>query len=307
LAENDGKNEGLLAPELMARVSQIQVRTRRLVDDVLSGAYRSTFRGAGIEFEEVRPYLPGDDVRSIDWNRTAQSGEPFIKTYIEERELTLMFLVDSSCSMDFGSRELTKREIAAQFCALLALVAQRQQDRVGLCLFGEQPGLHLPPRKGGSSVSRVVREVIAAPAGAAGADIEAVLELQARTLQRRSLLFIISDFNGDPSAFSDALLRLGRRHELIAVRVVDPFEEQLPVAGRIRLADLETGAQVEVDTRSARVREAWAEEARRRRRALGDVLLRTHVDLIELRTDQSIAEPVARFFNQRRKRQGAPA
>ncbi len=304
---NDGSQEELLAPELMARVSQIQVRTRRLVDDALSGAYRSTFRGAGIEFEEVRPYLPGDDVRSIDWNRTAHSGDPFIKTYIEERELTLMFLVDSSRSMDFGSRELTKREIAAQFCALLAFVAQRQQDRVGLCLFGEEPGLHLTPRKGAGSVARVVREVIAAPAGSAGADIEAVLELQARTLQRRSLLFVISDFLGDPATFSDALLRVGRRHEVIAVRVVDPFEEQLPAAGRIRLADLESGAEVEVDTRSVRVREAWADEARRRRRALADVLLRSRVDLIELKTHESIAEPVARFFNRRRKRQGVPA
>jgi uncharacterized protein (DUF58 family) len=152
--DRDETREDLLAPELMARVSQIQVRTRRLVDDVLSGAYRSTFRGAGIEFEEVRPDRPGDDVRSIDWNRTAQSGEPYIKTYVEERELTLMFLVDSSRSMDFGSRELTKREVAAQFCALLSFVAQRQQDRVGLCLFGEEPGLHLPPRKGAGAVSR---------------------------------------------------------------------------------------------------------------------------------------------------------
>lgn len=307
MAESGSTNEELLAPELMARVSQIQVRTRRLVDDVLSGAYRSTFRGAGIEFEEVRPYQPGDDVRSIDWNRTARSGDTFIKTYIEERELTLMFLVDSSCSMDFGSRELTKREIAAQFCALLALVAQRQQDRVGLCLFGEEPGLLLPPRKGAGAVSRVVREVLAAPAGSIGADIEAALELQVRTLTRRSLLFVISDFLGESSSFADALVRAGRRHEVIAVRVVDPFEEELPVAGRIRLQDLETGVDVEVDTRSARVREAWAEEAQRRRKALADTLVRSRVDLIELRTHESIAEPVARFFNQRRSRQGAPA
>jgi uncharacterized protein (DUF58 family) len=291
----------------MARVRQIQVRTRRLVDDVLSGAYRSTFRGSGIEFEEVRPYLPGDDVRSIDWNRTAHIGEPYVKTYVEERELTLMFLVDSSRSMDFGSRDLTKREMAAQFSALQSFVAQRQQDRVGLCLFGEEPGLHLPPRKGAGSVSRVVREVVAAPASAGGADLSEVLELQGRTLQRKSLLFLVSDFLGDPTEFSDALTRVGRRHEVIAVRVVDPFEEALPAAGRIRLADLETGADVEVDTRSARVRAAWAKAAVERRRSLFEVLTRAHVDLIELRTDESIGEPVARFFNQRRSRQAAPA
>jgi len=305
--DDPGNDSDLLAPELMARVRQIQVRTRRLVDDVLSGAYRSTFRGSGIEFEEVRPYLPGDDVRSIDWNRTAQHGEPFVKTYVEERELTLMFLVDSSRSMDFGSRDLTKREMAAQFCALLAFVAQRQQDRVGLCLFGEEPGLHLPPRKGAGSVARVVREVIAAPATAGGANLSEVLELQARTLQRKSLLFLVSDFLSDPAECSDTLLRVGRRHEVIAVRVVDPFEEQLPAAGRIRLADLETGADVEVDTRSAKVRSAWAAAAAARRKALLEVLTRSRVDLIELRTDQSIGEPVARFFNQRRSRQAAPA
>jgi uncharacterized protein (DUF58 family) len=307
VVENGDTGEDLLAPELMARVRQIQVRTRRLVDDVLSGAYRSTFRGSGIEFEEVRPYLPGDDVRSIDWNRTAHIGEPFVKTYVEERELTLMFLVDSSRSMDFGSRDLTKREMAAQFCALLSFVAQRQQDRVGLCLFGEEPGLHLPPRKGAGSVSRVVREVIAAPASAGGADLSEVLELQGRTLQRKSLLFLVSDFLGDPTEFSDALTRVGRRHEVIAVRVVDPFEEVLPAAGRVRLADLETGADIEVDTRSARVRSAWAKAAIERRKALLEVFSRGRVDLIELRTDQSIGEPVARFFNQRRSRQAAPA
>ena len=307
MVDNGETGSHLLAPELMAHVRQIQVRTRRLVDDALSGAYRSTFRGSGIEFEEVRPYLPGDDVRSIDWNRTAQAGEPFIKTYVEERELTLMFLVDSSRSMDFGSRDLTKREMAAQFCALLAFVAQRQQDRVGLCLFGEEPGLHLPPRKGAGSVSRVVREVIAAAATAGGANLSEVLELQARTLQRRSLLFLVSDLLGDSVEFSDALVRVGRRHEVIAVRVVDPFEEELPAAGRLRLADLETGADVELDTRSARVRAAWADAAAERRKALLETLSRARVDLIELRTDQSIGEPVARFFNQRRSRRAAPA
>ena len=287
----------------MARVGQIQLRTRRLVNDVLAGAYRSTFRGAGVEFEEVRPYMPGDEVRSIDWNRTAHTGEPYVKTYIEERELTLVFLVDSSRSMDFGSRELTTRELAAQFCALLAFVAQRQQDRVGLCMLGEEPGLHLVPRKGAGAVSRVVREVIAAPAAHGHADLEAGLELQLRTLKRRSLVFLISDFHGDPEPLMDKLRQVGRRHELIAVRVVDPFEEELPSAGILRLEDIETGRDLEVDTRSARVRAAWAEAARARREALEGVLLRSKVELIELRTNESIAEPVSRFFN-RRKRGG---
>ena len=303
----------LVGPELMARVSQIQLRTRRLVNDVLAGAYRSTFRGSGVEFEEVRPYQPGDEVRSIDWNRTAQSGEPFVKTYVEERELTLVFLVDSSRSMDFGSRELTKREVAAQFCALLAFVAQRQQDRVGLCMLGEEPGLHLEPRKGAGAVARLVREVIAAPAAHGHADLEAGLELQLRTLKRRALIFLISDFHAETGdgdeerleALVDALRRVGRRHELIAVRAVDPFEEALPSAGIIRLEDLETGRDLEVDTRSAKVRAAWAEAALRRRAKLESALLRSKVELIELRTDESIAEPVARFFNRRKRGAGA--
>jgi uncharacterized protein (DUF58 family) len=289
----------------MARVRQIQLRTRRLVNDVLAGAYRSTFRGSGVEFEEVRPYLPGDEVRSIDWNRTARAGQPYVKTYVEERELTLVFLVDTSRSMDFGSRELSKREVAAQFCALLAFVAQRQQDRVGLCLIGEEPGLHLEPRKGAGAVARVVREVIAAPAAHGHADIEGALELQLQTLKRRALLFLVSDFLGDPEELADVLRRVGRRHELIAVRLVDPFEQELPPAGIIPLEDLESGRTLELDTRSPRVRAAWAAAAEARRKALEGVLLRAKVELIELATDKSVGEPVARFFNRRRRRGGA--
>jgi uncharacterized protein (DUF58 family) len=295
----------LVGPELMARVRQIQLRTRRLVNDVLAGAYRSTFRGSGVEFEEVRPYLPGDEVRSIDWNRTARAGQPYVKTYVEERELTLVFLVDTSRSMDFGSRELSKREVAAQFCALLAFVAQRQQDRVGLCLIGEEPGLHLEPRKGAGAVARVVREVIAAPAAHGHADIEGALELQLQTLKRRALLFLVSDFLGDPEELADVLRRVGRRHELIAVRLVDPFEQELPPAGIIPLEDLESGRTLELDTRSPRVRAAWAAAAEARRKALEGVLLRAKVELIELATDKSVGEPVARFFNRRRRRGGA--
>ena len=161
-----GEGAPLLAPELRARVRQIQIRTHRLVDAALAGGYRSTFRGQGIEFEEVRPYQPGDEVRSIDWKVTARVGEPFIKSYAEERELTLQLLVDTSRSMDFGSRRLTKRELAAQFAALIAFVAIRHQDRVGLDLFGEEPVLHLPARKGSQHVLRLVREVLAATTAA---------------------------------------------------------------------------------------------------------------------------------------------
>ncbi|MEO6708992.1 MAG: DUF58 domain-containing protein, partial [Planctomycetota bacterium] len=160
MSEDDLIQDEVFAPELMARVRQIQLRTRRMVSEVLTGAYRSTFRGSGIEFDDIRPYQPGDDVRSIDWKRTARAGDAYIKTYIEERELSLVFAVDTSRSMDFGSREFTKREVAAQLVALLSYVAARQHDRVGLALFGAQAGLWLPPRKGADAVARVIREVL---------------------------------------------------------------------------------------------------------------------------------------------------
>lgn len=307
---NDDRATELLAPELMARVSQIQLRTHRLVNDVLSGAYRSTFRGSGIEFEEVRTYQPGDDVRTIDWNRTAKAGEPFVKTYVEERELTLVFLVDTSLSMDFGSKQWTKREVAAAFCALLSFVAQRSQDRVGLCLFGERPGLHLPARKGAGAVARVVREVIAAPPTSGRAGFQAVLDLQERTLRRRSLLFLVSDFDGLDQRAADTLARLARRHDVIATRVVDPFERDLPAAGRIWMREIEGERLVELDTRSGRVRDAWREDYERRTAQLADMLTRAGVDLLELgagdNLSRSLAEPLVKYFSVRRRRRSAP-
>ncbi len=296
----------LLAPELMARVSQIQLRTHRLVNDVLSGAYRSTFRGSGVEFEEVRTYQPGDDIRTIDWNRTAKSGEPFVKTYVEERELSIVFLVDTSRSMDFGSRQWTKREAAAAFCALLSFVAQRSQDRVGLCLFGATPGLHLPARKGAGAVARVVREVIAAAPTDGPAGFQAVLDLAERTLRRRSLVFLVSDFDRLDERAADTLARLARRHDVIATRVVDPFERELPASGRIWMRELEGDALVEVDTRSGAVRKAWREDFERRSAELAAVLVRAGVDLLELgageNLSRSLAEPLVRYFTLRRRR-----
>jgi uncharacterized protein (DUF58 family) len=302
----------LLTPDLMRRVTQIQLRTHRLVNDVLSGAYRSSFRGTGVEFEEVRRYQPGDDVRSIDWSRTAKMGEAYVKNYVEERELTLSLLVDTSGSMDFGSGELTKREAAASLCALLAFVALRQQDRVGLSLFGERPGLHLAPRKGAGAVARVVREVIAARPTRGGTDLGAALEAQERTLRRRSLIFVVSDFLGLESGavaqrWGDVAARLARRHDLIAVRVLDPFEEDLPAAGLVRLAEIENGGELELDTRSAAVRGRWAAAAVARRAALRASLMRARVELRELSTSGDLAEPVVAFFRRRAHRRGGAA
>ena len=299
-----GAGTTLLAPELMARVRQIQIRTHQLVSAVLQGAYRSTFRGTGIEFDEVRPYQPGDEVRSIDWNVTARTGEPFIKTYVEERQLILQFLVDTSLSMDFGSGTKTKRETAAEAAALLSFVAVQQQDQVGLTLFADEPGLHLAPEKGHRHVLRVVREVMAAPAEGKGSSLAKVLDHQLRHLRRRSLVFVVSDFQDVDQEWSGVLGRVARNHDVVCLRVVDPLEEELPEAGLVALREIESGRSVEVDTSSRAVREAWAEAARQRRETLVDALSHARVDLIELRTDENVADPIVRYFNRRARRGG---
>jgi uncharacterized protein (DUF58 family) len=303
------ERSSLLAPELMARVRQIKIRTHRLVNTALSGGYRSTFRGSGIEFQEVRAYQPGDEVRRIDWNVTARTGEAFVKTYAEERELTLNFIVDTSRSMDFGSRHWTKRETAAQFCALVSLVALQHQDRVGLVLFGGEPGLHLPARKGGQHILRVVREVIAAPPSRGGSDFGAVLEHQVRVLRRRSIVFLVSDFivaeeTRASKPWTESLAQLARRHDVIAVRVTDPLELDLPSAGMIDLSEIEEERAIELDTRSRAVRDAWSQGARARRAETNALLGRSRVEIIDLDTTKDIGEPVLAFFRKRMLRHG---
>ena len=292
----------LLAPELLARVRQIQIRTHELVSELLQGAYRSTFRGTGIEFEEVRPYQPGDEVRSIDWNVTARTGEPYIKTYVEERQLILQLLVDTSLSMDFGSGPKTKREAAAEVAALLAFVASQEQDMVGLTLFDESPGLHLRPEKGSRHVLRVVREVMAAQAHGRGSSLTAVLEHQLRHLRRRALIFVLSDFHDVDPGWARTLGRVARRHDVVCVRIFDPLEEELPEAGWITLREAETGRAVDVDTRSARARSAWAEAAQRRRAALREAALRARAGVIEVDARRNAADPVVAFFKRRARR-----
>jgi uncharacterized protein (DUF58 family) len=300
----DRRSEALLAPELMARVRQIQIRTHDLVSELLQGAYRSTFRGTGIEFEEVRPYQPGDEVRSIDWNVTARTGEPFIKTYVEERQLVLQLLVDTSLSMDFGSGEKTKREAAAEVAALLSFVAAQEQDMVGLTLFDEEPRLHLRPEKGSRHVLRVVREVMAAPAHGRGSSLGNVLEHQLRHLRRRALIFVVSDFHDVDPAWTGALGRVARRHDVVCVRVHDPLEEELPVAGWITLREAETGRLVDVDTRSRAVRDAWSQAAAERRRALREATARARAGLIEVDASRNAADPVVAFFKRRARARG---
>lgn len=311
--DEDDSSQEVFAPELMARVRQIQLRTRRMVSEVLAGAYRSTFRGSGIEFDDIRPYQPGDDVRAIDWKRTARAGEAFIKTYIEERELSLVFAVDTSRTMDFGSREFSKREVAAQMVALLAYVAARQHDRVGLILFGSEVGLNLQPRKGSAAVARVLREVLAAQPTDGQTSFTRVLESCQRTLHRHSLLFFISDFAtpelaqpGDLPEWRHLLMDLGGRHDVVLARVSDPFETEPPPSGWMALEGA-LRRRIDVDTRSRRVREAWRAASQARQAAVANLAARNGLDLIELSTEGSVADPIASFFRSRgRRRRAAP-
>ncbi len=303
-------SSALLEPDLAARVQRIRVRTHRLVTTALSGGYRSTFRGSGLEFSEVRAYQPGDDVRRLDWNVTARTGEPFIKTYAEERELSLELIVDTSRSMDFGTRLRTKREAAAQFCALISFVALRNQDRVGLLLFGESPGLHLRARKGSQHVLRIVREVLAAPPSPGGSGLSTALEHTRRTLRRRSVVFVVSDFQEPAEGaadWSESLRHLAVRHDVIAVRISDPLERELPPSGLVLLEEIESGRRAEVDAGSARVRTEWARMCAERRRRAREALARGRADVIELDAGGDLGEPVAEFFRRRVARRGGGA
>ena len=326
MATTQEKDEPLLAPELMARVRQIQIRTHGLVSSALQGAYRSNVRGSGLEFEEVRPYLPGDEVRSIDWKVTARTGDPFIKTYVEERQLVLQLVVDTKAAMRFGSRDKTKREAAAEVCALLSFVAAGNQDQVGLCLFDEVPGLHLAPDTGHRHILRVVREIMAGATGAASTGagsavttgtaptgqgrepgLELVLDHQQQHLKRRALVLLVSDFlDAERDGWVESLARLARRHDVICVRVVDPFEEELPDAGLLVLeaAGMDGGA-IEVDSSSKAVRKAWREAASRRREAFLAGVRRARADWFEVSTAGDVAEPVVRCFQRRARRGGA--
>lgn len=316
-----GGGVSLLAPELRARVRQIQIRTHRMVNTALAGGYRSTFRGQGLEFEEVRPYQPGDEIRSIDWNVTARTGEPFVKSYREERQLSIQLVVDTALQLDFATFGETKRDAASQVAALLAFVAMRHQDRVGLTLFGDEPGLHLDAVHGTRHVLRLVREIQAAPTSVrhgGRSSLAAALEGQVKTLTKRSLVFLFSDFHGvaadgterDPrtgertDAWTKSLARLGARHDVIAVRLVDRFEEQLPAAGVLRLARMEDGEVGDVDGRRSSERGRWSEAADARRRALRDVFARARVEWVDVRTDGDLAAPLVRLFHQRAQGRG---
>jgi len=286
--------------ELMKQVGKIRILTSRLVDEHLSGEYHSVFKGQGIEFDEVREYVPGDDIRSIDWNVTARMGHPFVKRFAEERELTVMFVVDISGSQCFGSRTRSKAEVAAEIACLLALSAIKNQDKIGLILFSDRIEKSIPPKKGRTAVMRLVREVLAAEETRRGTDIAGALRFLNNVQKRKAVVFLISDFMDD--GFEKELRASSRRHDIICCPISDPAEELLPNVGALELEDPETGALYWMDTGSLSARNSYEEAISLQRNNLRALLQRNSIDSIYLDTDRPFVDDIRRLFKSRQMR-----
>ena len=290
----------MLTREQLRAVRKIQIRTSHLVSDLFAGQYQSVFKGRGIEFAEVRLYQPGDDIRTIDWNVSARTGVPYVKRYAEERELTVMLLVDASASTIFGSRRQTKQALAAELGALLAFSAITNNDKVGLVMFSDRIELALPPRKGNRHVLRVIREILSLKPAGRGTDIPAALEHLGLVTKRRCVVFLISDFL--TPGWRRALRVAARRHDVVAVVLEDPREAELPSVGLVELEEAETGERYVVDTRDWRVRDAFARQASIARVERDRDLRATDVDAIVVGTDRPYTEALLRFFRMRERR-----
>ena len=290
----------MLTREQLKAVRKIQIRTSHLVTDLFGGQYQSVFKGRGMEFAEVRLYQPGDDVRTIDWNVTARTGVPHVKRFMEERELTVMLLVDASASTRFGSVRQLKSTLAAELAAVLAFSAITNNDKVGLVMFTDRIELALPPRKGTHHVLRVIREILSARPAGRGTDIRGALEHLERVTSRRCVTFVVSDFL-DPH-WERALRIAGRRHDVVAVVLEDPRERNLPAVGLVELEEAETGARYVVDTGRAAVRDAFARAAAAARSERDRALRAADVDAVEVRTDRPYTDALLRFFRMRERR-----
>jgi uncharacterized protein (DUF58 family) len=295
--------------EILKKVRQIEIRTKRLVSDTLAGQYHSVFKGRGMNFDAVREYVPGDEVRAIDWNVTARAGRPFVKKFVEERELTLLLMVDVSASGDFGSGVQSKRELAAEIASVLAFSAVKNSDRVGLLLFTDKVELFVPPRKGRRHVLRIVREVLAFEPTSRGTDLVRALDFLNDGTVQRAIVFLLSDFqtpnqNLDTLAdFRLALRQTNRRHDLVALAIEDPRERVLPDLGLVAVEDAETGEMVEIDTCNPVVRQRFGEIAQLRTEQLEKIFNREAIDSLWLSTDRAyVADLMAFFKNRSRQR-----
>ena len=312
---------GALDPELLAEARRVQLRADRMVTDVMSGGYSSVFRGSGIEFDEVREFAEGDELRSVDWNVTARVGRPYVKKFVEERELTVLFLLDVSASMAFGSRPPARAEesrsaaaTAALFVGCVAFAAARNNDKAGLITFSDDIGRYVPAKKGRNHVLRLIREALQPPVAGGRTDLRRALDYAGRVQRKRAIVFVVSDFleRGGVAAYEHELKLLSRRHEVIAVRLRDPFAAgldlaggdvaQLPRAGMMHLVDPEGGGSVIVDTQSRAVREELVRRWRAERQQLRELCRRSGVDLLDVATQGSVADALVRFFRMRELR-----
>ncbi|MBT3380759.1 MAG: DUF58 domain-containing protein [Lentisphaerae bacterium] len=290
----------MIPKELAKKIRYIQIFTSKAVDDILAGEYHSVFKGRGMEFDEVREYQPGDEVRSIDWNVTARMGHPYVKRFEEERELTVMFLVDLSASGAFGSTGKLKNEVAAELCALLAFAAIKNNDKVGLIVFTDCIELFIPPGKGLSHVLRLIREVLNFRPRQAQTNISEALDYFGRVMTKRSVVFLVSDFLGE--GFEKRMRVLAKKHDLVAVSVTDPREVRMPNVGLIELEDAETGELIVIDTGSARVRHRYETLGAEQGAALRNLFRSVGVDHVEVLTDQDYVRNLVTFFRTRERR-----
>jgi uncharacterized protein (DUF58 family) len=292
----------MIPKEVLKKIRRIEIRTKRLVNDVFSGEYQSVFKGRGMEFSEVREYLPGDDVRAIDWNVTARMGHPYVKKFDEERELTIMFLVDASASGAFGTVSRYKSELAAELCALLAFSATRNNDRVGLIIFTDRIEKVVPPKKGRVHVLRVVRELLYFQPEGKRTDIPGALDYLSNVVRRHAIVFLVSDFIA--GGYERALAVANRRYDLITIPISDPRELELPRLGLVEFEDPETGERLAVDTSNRRFAERFREELAREAAERERIFTRLGVDSIPVSTDRPYVEPLETFFRRRAKRAG---
>ena len=290
----------MIPKDIIRKIQRIKIVTNRMVSDVFAGEYQSVFKGRGMEFEEVREYQPGDEVRDIDWNVTARMGRPFIKKFVEERELTLMLLVDLSGSSQFGTKERFKSELAAELCAVLAFSAIRNKDKVGLIVFTDRIEKFVPPAKGSRHVLRVIREVLYFAPKGRGTNIGLALQYLSKVARRQTVAFLISDFQA--SDFEKALRIAKERHDLVPVVVGDPRAEQLPPIGLISLGDPETGAETILDTSDSVIRDAFSRRRAEQREALLKLFRSSDMDAVQVSTGRPYEKDLLRFFRKRERK-----
>ncbi len=290
----------MIPKEIFKKIRRIEIRTKRLVNDLFSGEYHSTFKGQGMEFEEVRQYQPGDDIRLIDWNVTARTGYPYVKKFREERELSVVLLVDASSSGHFGTRDRFKSDTAAELCALLAFSAIKNNDKVGLIIFSDRIEKFVPPQKGRGHVLRIIREILYFRPRGVGTDVTGAIEYFNRVIKRRSVVFLVSDFLSE--GYLRPLQIANRKHDAIAIKITDPRESSFENVGLIELEDAETGEIIMVDTGSRQFRREFAARAEDDNQNLKRDFLFSDIDFIRIRTDESYIVPLITFFRMRGRR-----